>query len=66
MEVVILSDGNAVATHGAALVEAMLAVGERGAERAAALADENVRRFIQDKALRKVIVVPGKLVNIVI
>jgi len=31
----------------------------------AALADENVARFLDDKTVRKVIVVPGKLVNIV-
>tara|TARA_R100001440_G_scaffold49197_1_gene69072 strand:+ start:74217 stop:76811 length:2595 start_codon:yes stop_codon:yes gene_type:complete len=30
-----------------------------------ALADENVKRFTDDKTVRKVIVVPGKLVNIV-
>jgi leucyl-tRNA synthetase len=30
-----------------------------------ALADENVQRFIDGKAVRKVIVVPGRLVNIV-
>ena len=32
---------------------------------AAALAEENVQRFLADKTVRKVIVVPGKLVNIV-
>jgi leucyl-tRNA synthetase len=32
---------------------------------AAAKADEKVARFIEDKTIRKVIVVPGKLVNIV-
>ena len=32
---------------------------------AAALAEENVMRFIADKTVRKVIVVPGKLVNVV-
>ncbi len=32
---------------------------------AAALADENVRRHTSDKTVKKVIVVPGKLVNIV-
>ena len=32
---------------------------------AAALDDENVKRFIADNTIRKVIVVPGKLVNIV-
>ena len=31
----------------------------------AALANDNARRFIGDKPVRKVIVVPGKLVNIV-
>ena len=33
---------------------------------ATALADENVQRFIGDNDVRKVIVVPGKLVNIVV
>ena len=33
---------------------------------AAALADANVQRFIEGKAVRKVIVVPGRLVNVVI
>jgi leucyl-tRNA synthetase len=32
----------------------------------AALGEENVQRFIGDKAVKKVIVVPGKLVNIVV
>ena len=32
----------------------------------AALADDNVKRHIGDGAVRKVIVVPGKLVNIVV
>ena len=30
-----------------------------------AMADENVQRFIEDKTVRKVVVVPGKLVNVV-
>ncbi len=30
------------------------------------MAEENVRRFIDGKAVKKVIVVPGKLVNIVV
>jgi leucyl-tRNA synthetase len=34
--------------------------------RRAALADENVRRFVGDKPVRRVIVVPGKLVNVVV
>ncbi|MGI9291100.1 MAG: leucine--tRNA ligase [Gammaproteobacteria bacterium] len=33
---------------------------------AAALADENVQRFVEGKDIRKVIVVPGKLVNVVV
>jgi leucyl-tRNA synthetase len=32
----------------------------------AARADQNVQRFIADKEIRKVIVVPGKLVNVVV
>jgi leucyl-tRNA synthetase len=32
----------------------------------AALADDNVRRFISEQPIRKVIVVPGKLVNVVV
>ncbi|HBS26781.1 MAG TPA: leucine--tRNA ligase, partial [Gammaproteobacteria bacterium] len=32
----------------------------------AALTDENVQRFVADKTVRKVIVVPGRLVNIVV
>ena len=31
-----------------------------------ALADENVQRFVADKTVRKTIVVPGRLVNIVV
>jgi leucyl-tRNA synthetase len=31
-----------------------------------ALADENVKRFIADKTIRKTIVVPGRLVNVVV
>jgi len=34
--------------------------------RAAALAEENVRRFVGDQAVRKVVVVPGRLVNVVV
>jgi leucyl-tRNA synthetase len=36
------------------------------AVRAAALADEHVRKFVADKPVRRVIVVPGKLVNVVV
>jgi leucyl-tRNA synthetase len=39
---------------------------DEAAVRAAALADERVRRFIGDKPVRRVIVVPGKLVNVVV
>ncbi|MGB0712336.1 MAG: leucine--tRNA ligase [Gammaproteobacteria bacterium] len=38
---------------------------EKSAVEAAALAEENVVRFTEGKTIRKVIVVPGKLVNIV-
>ena len=31
-----------------------------------ALADDNVQRFVEDKPIRKVIVVPGRLVNVVV
>jgi leucyl-tRNA synthetase len=39
---------------------------DEAAVRAAALADANVRKFIGSAAVRKVIIVPGKLVNIVV
>ena len=39
---------------------------DEAAVRAAALADANVRKFIASAAVRKVIIVPGKLVNIVV
>jgi leucyl-tRNA synthetase len=32
----------------------------------AALADENVKRFVADKTIRKTIVVAGRLVNVVV
>jgi leucyl-tRNA synthetase len=34
--------------------------------REAALTESNVSRFIADKTVRKVIVVPGRLVNVVV
>ena len=34
--------------------------------RTAALAEENVRRFVGNQAVRKVVVVPGRLVNVVV
>ena len=44
-----------------------VAVGAEGAAvRAAALADPNVQKFVGSSAVRKVIIVPGKLVNIVV
>jgi leucyl-tRNA synthetase len=43
----------------------MPADADRDAVEAAALANENVQRFIGDATLRKVIVVPNKLVNLV-
>ncbi|MCC6207845.1 MAG: leucine--tRNA ligase [Gammaproteobacteria bacterium] len=39
---------------------------DKAAIEQAALVEENVRRFIDGKAVKKVIVVPGKLVNIVV
>jgi leucyl-tRNA synthetase len=33
---------------------------------ALALSDPNVQRFVADKTIRKTIVVPGRLVNIVV
>ena len=33
---------------------------------ATAIADANVQRFVEGQAIRKVIVVPGRLVNIVV
>ena len=39
---------------------------DQDAVRAAALAEPNVRRFVGEAPVRKVIVVPGKLVNIVV
>jgi leucyl-tRNA synthetase len=39
---------------------------DEAAVRAAALADEHVRKFVADKPVRRVIVVPGKLVNVVV
>jgi len=39
---------------------------DEGAAKEAALADEHVMKFVGDKPLRKVIFVPGKLVNLVV
>jgi leucyl-tRNA synthetase len=39
---------------------------EEAVVREAALADEHVRKFVDGKPVRKVIVVPGKLVNVVV
>jgi leucyl-tRNA synthetase len=44
-----------------------VAVGaDEATARAAALGDETVRRFVGDKPVRRVIVVTGKLVNVVV
>ncbi|HET7675025.1 MAG TPA: leucine--tRNA ligase [Gammaproteobacteria bacterium] len=45
---------------------AVAASAGRGEVEAAALAEENVQRFVGGKPVRKVIVVPGKLVNVVV
>src|SRR6516162_1373198 len=39
---------------------------DEAAVRAAALADDNVRKFVADRPVRRVIVVPGKLINVVV
>ena len=39
---------------------------DRAQAEAAALADENVQRFVNGKQIKKIVVVPGKLVNIVV
>src|SRR6516162_6105418 len=39
---------------------------DEAAVRAAALADVNVRKFVADRPVRRVIIVPGKLVNVVV
>jgi leucyl-tRNA synthetase len=39
---------------------------DEAAVQAAALADDKVRKFVADKPVRRVIVVPGKLVNVVV
>jgi leucyl-tRNA synthetase len=39
---------------------------DEAAVRAAALADENVRKFVADRPVRRVIIVPGKLINVVV
>jgi leucyl-tRNA synthetase len=39
---------------------------EQDAAREAALANENVQRFLEGRPVRKVILVPGKLVNVVV
>jgi leucyl-tRNA synthetase len=39
---------------------------DEAAVRAAALADEHVRKFVAGKPVRRVVVVPGKLVNVVV
>jgi len=48
-----------------ARIEVATGVGNEVVEQVA-LADDNVQRFIADQPVRKVIVVPGKLVNVVV
>ncbi|MDB2410778.1 leucine--tRNA ligase [Pseudomonadales bacterium] len=43
----------------------MAADADKATLESAALAHENVQKFIEDKTVRKVIVIPGKLINIV-
>ena len=42
------------------------AAADRGAIEAAALGNENVRRFLGTAQVRKLILVPGKLINLVV
>ena len=56
-----------VQVNGKLRAHVSVAVGaDEAAVRAAALADPNVQKFIAGAAVRKVIIVPGKLVNIVV
>jgi leucyl-tRNA synthetase len=56
-----------VQVNGKLRAQITVAVGaDEGAVRGAALADANVQKFIGTSAVRKVIIVPGKLVNIVV
>ena len=48
-----------------ARIEVPADIGEENAK-ATALADENVQRHIEGKQIRKVIYVPGRLVNVVV
>jgi leucyl-tRNA synthetase len=45
---------------------AIAADADDGAAREAALADPNVQKFVGAASVRKVVVVPGKLVNVVV
>ncbi len=56
-----------VQVNGRLRAHIMVAVGaDEATVRAAALADPNVQKFVGASAVRKVIIVPGKLVNIVV
>jgi leucyl-tRNA synthetase len=56
-----------VQVNGKLRAQITVAVGaDEGAVLGAALADANVQKFIGTSAVRKVIIVPGKLVNIVV
>jgi leucyl-tRNA synthetase len=39
---------------------------QKGVIEAAATSEVNVQKFIADKLVRKIIIVPGKLVNVVV
>ncbi len=59
--------GIVVQVNGKVRGRVTVATGASEAEvRAAALADDNVQRFVAGQPVRKVIVVPGKLVNVVV
>ncbi len=60
------ADGRAGERQVARAHLAVAADADEDAVRAAALADPNVKKFIGTAAVRKVIIVPGKLVNVVV
>ena len=53
-------------TTGIILFAAFFVDADQDTLTAMAKEDENVQRFIEGKTIRKVIVVPGKLINIVV
>ncbi|MFQ5609307.1 MAG: leucine--tRNA ligase, partial [Woeseiaceae bacterium] len=60
------TDAQALAADVVQIVVQVPANASKAEVEAAALADDNVQRFVADKQVRKLIVVPGKLVNVVV